>query len=169
MDQLGLADRLMQQCQWDSTARRQPGRPSTAAANKKLVMRMATENPTWGHRRVQGELVRLGQRIAASTVWQILHDAGIDPTSGRSGPTVEHGSRRAHLAGVTARPTGAWTTQAAQNLLMDLGDRVATITSSSETGILGSPGRSMRSSPQTVSGSLPVHPEHHGRMRLANA
>jgi putative transposase len=63
----------------DYTARRQPGRPSTAAAIKKLVMRMANENPTWGHRRVQGELVRLGHRIAASTVWQILHGAGIDP------------------------------------------------------------------------------------------
>jgi putative transposase len=121
---------------------------------------MAHENPTWGHRRVQGELVRLGHRIAASTVWQILHDAGIDPAPRRSGPTwrqfltaqaqavlavdfvhvdtaclrriyaliaVEHGSRRAHLAGVTAHPTGAWTTQAARNLLMNLGDRVATI------------------------------------------
>jgi transposase InsO family protein len=145
---------------WDYTARRQPGRPSTAAAIKKLVMRMAHDNPTWGHRRVQGELVRLGHRIAASTVWQILHDAGINPAPRRSGPTwrqfltaqakavlavdfahvdtvfltriyaliaVEHGSRRTHLAGVTAHPTGAWTSQAARNLLMDLGDRVATI------------------------------------------
>jgi putative transposase len=64
---------------WDYTAPRRPGRPATAATIKNLVMRMATENPTWGQRRVQGELVRLGHRIAASTVWQILHDAGIDP------------------------------------------------------------------------------------------
>jgi len=109
---------------------------------------------------VQGELVRLGHRIAASTVWQILHDAGIDPAPRRSGPTwrqfltaqaqavlavdflhvdtvfltrlyaliaVEHGSRRTYLLGVTAHPTEAWTTQAARNLLMDLGARATTI------------------------------------------
>jgi transposase InsO family protein len=40
---------------------------------------------------------------------------------------VEHGSRRAHLAGVTAHPTGAWTTQAARNLMMELSDRVTTV------------------------------------------
>jgi putative transposase len=52
---------------------------------KLLVLRH--ENPRWGHRRVQGELVRLGHRIAACPVWQILHDAGIDPAPRRSGPT----------------------------------------------------------------------------------
>ena len=146
---------------WDYTARRRPGRPPTPAVVKNLVIRMATENPTWGHRRVQGELIRLGHRIAASTVWQILHDAGLDPAPRRSGPTwrqflttqvkavlavdfvhvdtvllrriyaliaVEHGSRRAHLLGVTAHPTGAWTTQAARNLVMDLTDRATSIT-----------------------------------------
>jgi putative transposase len=72
---------------WNYTACRQPGRPPTATAITKLVIRMATENPTRGHRRVQGELVRLGHRIAISTVWQILHDAGLDPAPRRSGPT----------------------------------------------------------------------------------
>jgi len=72
---------------WDYASRRGPGRPSTAAAIRKLVIRVATENPTWGHQRVQGELARLGHPIAASTVWQILHDAGIDPAPRRTGPT----------------------------------------------------------------------------------
>jgi putative transposase len=72
---------------WDYTSRRRPGRSSTAAAIRKLVIRMATENPAWGHRRLQGELVRLGHPIAAFTVWRILHDAGIDPAPRRSGPT----------------------------------------------------------------------------------
>jgi transposase InsO family protein len=145
---------------WDYTSRRRPGRPSTAGAIRKLVIRMATDNPTWGHRRVQGELVKLGHPIAASTVWQILHAAGIDPASRRSGPTwkqfltaqargilavdfvhvdtvllrclyalivIEHGTRRVHLAGITANPDGAWTAQAARSFLMDLGQRVASV------------------------------------------
>ena len=75
---------------WDYTSCRPPGRPSTAAAVRKLVIRIARDNPAWGHRRVQGELVKLGHLIAASTVWQILHAAGIDPAPRRSGPTWKH-------------------------------------------------------------------------------
>jgi hypothetical protein len=40
---------------------------------------------------------------------------------------VEHGSRRTFLVKVSAHPSGAWTTQAARNLLMDLGDRASSL------------------------------------------
>jgi putative transposase len=124
---------------WTFTDERRPGRPCTRRPVKALIIRMARENPTWGHRRIQGELARLGYPIAASTVWEILH-AGIDPAPRRAGPTwrdfltapahaiiacdflvvetvllkrlyvlifIEHGTRKLHLAGVTAHPTGA--------------------------------------------------------------
>ena len=129
---------------WDYSDRRGPGRPPTRARLAELVVGMATDNPTWGHRRVQGELARLGHRIAPSTVWRILTTKGIDPAPRRSGPTwrqfltaqahgilacdfltvdtvrltrlyvlifVEHDTRRLHLGGITAHPTGAWTAQ----------------------------------------------------------
>ena len=143
---------------WDYASRRRLGRPSTGTSVKTLIIRMARENPAWGHRRIQGELARLGHATAASAVWEILHAAVIEPR--RAGPTwreflaaqahaliacdflvvetvmlrrlhvlvfIEHGTRRLHLAGVTARPTAAWAVQQARNLAMDLDDRLGTM------------------------------------------
>ena len=105
------------------------------------------------NRRIHGELVGLGHKLAPSTVWQILTDAGIDPAPRRSGQSwrafldaqaktilaadffhvdtvflrrlhvlfiIGHGTRRVHLAGITARPAGEWVTQQARNVLMTL-------------------------------------------------
>jgi putative transposase len=69
---------------WTYSHRR--GRPAVAAEVRALVLRLARENPTWGYRRVHGELCRLGYkgRIGASTVWAILRHAGVDPAPTRS-------------------------------------------------------------------------------------
>lgn len=66
---------------------RRPGRPPIDPIIRALVLRcLAQENLSWGHRRIQGELARLGYPIAASTLWKILHQAGVDPAPRRAGP-----------------------------------------------------------------------------------
>jgi transposase len=66
---------------------RRPGRPRTIRSVRGLVLRLARENPGWGYRRVHGELLVLGVKVAASTVWEIPHEAGIDPAPERSSAT----------------------------------------------------------------------------------
>ena len=66
--------------------RTRPGRPPTRPTIREVVLRMAAENPGWGYRRIAGELDGLGCRVAPSTVWTILKNAGIDPAPRRSGP-----------------------------------------------------------------------------------
>jgi transposase InsO family protein len=141
---------------YDTSKRRRPGRPPTVRSIARLTIRLAHENPLWGYRRIHGELIKLGAAVAASTVYEILRAAGIDPVPRRAGPTwrqflraqaagtlavdflhvdtvlltrlyvlvfIEHGTRRMHIGGVTAHPTGEWTVQQARNLAQDLGDR----------------------------------------------
>ena len=61
------------------------GRPATRRNIRSLVLRLARENPGWGYRRIYGELAGLAAQAAASTVWEILKNAGIDPAPRRSG------------------------------------------------------------------------------------
>jgi putative transposase len=63
------------------------GRPRTVHSIRALVLRLARENPGWGYRRVHGELLVLGVKVAASTVGEILKDAGIDPAPERGATT----------------------------------------------------------------------------------
>ena len=63
------------------------GRPATSQNIKALVLRLARETPGWGYRRIHGELAGLGVKVAASTVWEVLKNAGIDPAPRRTAPT----------------------------------------------------------------------------------
>ena len=66
---------------------RRTGRPGVTAEVRELVLRLARDNPTWGCRRIQGELAVLGYRLAPSTIWTILTKAGAGPAPRRAGPT----------------------------------------------------------------------------------
>ncbi len=78
---------------------KRPGRPRTVHSIRTLVLRLARENPGWGYRRLHGELLVLGIQVAASTVWEIFKDAGIDPAPGRASSTwadFMHSQAQAH-------------------------------------------------------------------------
>jgi transposase InsO family protein len=66
---------------------RRLGRPRTLRSIRALVLRLAKENGSWGYRRVHGELLTLGIKVAPSTVWEILREAGIDPAPDRAATT----------------------------------------------------------------------------------
>jgi putative transposase len=63
------------------------GRPKIPAGTVQVVLRLARENPTWGYRRIQGELAVLGLNLPPASVWNILQRHGLEPSPGRSGAT----------------------------------------------------------------------------------
>jgi hypothetical protein len=123
--------------------------------------------------------------MAASTAWEILKNAGIDPAPRRTGPTwqqflrsqvdailpcdfftadlldgtqayilavIEHATRRIRIPGVMQHPTGAWTTQQARNLLMDLAEQAHRVKFMIRDRGRTSPPASTRSSPTPAPG-----------------
>jgi hypothetical protein len=66
---------------------KRPGRPPSVRSIRTLVLRLAGENPHWGYRRIHRELLVLGITLAASTVWEMLTQAGIDPAPERDATT----------------------------------------------------------------------------------
>jgi putative transposase len=67
-----------------SYPRRPPGRPPMVSQARQLVLRLAAENPSWGYKRIHGELKGLGFTLSPSTVWNILRRHGIEPVPGRA-------------------------------------------------------------------------------------
>nr|WP_223297438.1 hypothetical protein [Catenulispora acidiphila] len=85
---------LMRQRHANTCRPQRTGRLRTVASIRRLVLRLVRENPHWGYRRVHRELATLGIKVAASTVWEILKDEGINPAP----------ERRQHLGRVPAQP-----------------------------------------------------------------
>ena len=91
-------------------AKRRGGRPRVLAETRRLVVRMAEENPTWGYTRIVGALKNVGHRVSRSTIARILKAHGIPPVPER--PTSWQTFLHAHwgaIAGADFFTTEVWT------------------------------------------------------------
>jgi transposase InsO family protein len=73
---------------YDSSKKRTPGRPLTAADLRELILRMARANRNWGYTRIQGALQNLGHEIGRGTIAKVLKEAGIEPAPDRQKKTT---------------------------------------------------------------------------------
>ena len=89
--------RLLVAHKWDFSDRlkKKPGRPPSPT-NPALVVRLASENPTWGYDRIQGALANLGHTISDATVGNILKQHGIEPAPDRKRQTTWQTFLQAH-------------------------------------------------------------------------
>jgi putative transposase len=88
----------------------QPGPRGILLEIRRLVVRMAEENPTWGYTRIQGALKNVGHRVGRSTIRRILNAAGLPPVPQR--PTSWTTFLQAHwgvIAGADFFTTEVWT------------------------------------------------------------
>jgi HTH-like domain len=91
-------------------ARHRSSRQGVLAEIRRLIVRMAEENPTWGYTRIRGALKNLGHRVGRSTIARTLKAQGIPPVPER--PTSWRTFLRAHwgaIAGVDFFTTEVWT------------------------------------------------------------
>src|SRR4051794_18051007 len=84
--------------------KRRPGRPPIRPTIRDLILRLAAENPTWGYRRITGEIAGLGRKVSPATVSAILKKAGFDPAPQRSDPAWAQFLKDPGVADATASP-----------------------------------------------------------------
>ncbi len=87
---------------YDGSSRRGPGRPSTARSIRKLVVKLAHENPGWGYTRLRGALGKLGHKIDRTTIQVILAEHGLEPAPARSKRMPWKTFIKAHLGALAA-------------------------------------------------------------------
>jgi putative transposase len=72
---------------WARYSKRRVGRPPLRAEVQELILRLARENPRWGYKRIQGELLKLGINVLATAIRGLLVGRGLGPAPRRAGTT----------------------------------------------------------------------------------